>query len=140
MKRIKTGRPIDSAVAIIKRYMKGKFHSIEVDGKEYVSRECVIFLNSVTNIVNIIKKCGIAANDVNIIVADNEENAKMVGKLGEGFEIGSIPMKGEKHKMVTLCTSTAYAGCDFYSTCASTYVICASNKNNTSVDIGTELQ
>lgn len=140
VKRIKTGRPIDSAVAIIKRYMKRKFHSIEVDGKEYVSRECVIFLNSVTNIVNIIKKCGIAANDVNIIVADNEENAKMVGKLGEGFEIGSIPMKDEKHKMVTLCTSTAYAGCDFYSTCASTYVICASNKNNTSVDIGTELQ
>lgn len=105
-----------------------------------MSKECVIFLNSVTNIVNIIKKCGIEASDVNIIVADTDENAKMVAKLGEGFEIGTIPMKGEPHKMVTLCTSTAYAGCDFYSTCASTYVICSSNRACTSVDIGTELQ
>ena len=96
----------------------------------------MIFLNSVTNIVNIIKKCGIEASDVNIIVADTDENAKMVAKLGEGFEIGTIPMKGEPHKMVTLCTSTAYAGCDFYSTCASTYVICSSNRACTSVDIG----
>lgn len=93
-----------------------------------------------TNIVNIIKKSGLKASDVNIIVADTDENAKMVAKLGEGFEIGTIPMKGEPHKMVTLCTSTAYAGCDFYSTCASTYVICSSNRACTSVDIGTELQ
>lgn len=140
VKRIKTGRPIDSAVTIIKRYMRGQFHSVEIDGTSYVSKECVIFLNSVTNIVNIIKKCGIEASDVNIIVADTDENAKMVAKLGEGFEIGTIPMKGEPHKMVTLCTSTAYAGCDFYSTCASTYVICSSNRACTSVDIGTELQ
>ena len=63
-----------------------------------------------------------------------------MANLGEGFEIGTIPMKGEPHKMVTLCTSTAYAGCDFYSTCASTYVICSSNRACTSVDIGTELQ
>lgn len=100
----------------------------------------MIFLNSVTNIVNIIKKSGLKASDVNIIVADTEENADMVKKIGNEFEVGTIPMKGEPHKMITLCTSTAYAGCDFYSTCASTFVICASNRNCTSVDIGTELQ
>lgn len=138
--RVKAGRPIDAALAIVKRYMQGQFPSVTVDGAKYVSSECVIFLNSVTNIVNIIKKSGLKASDVNIIVADTDENAKMVAKLGEGFEIGTIPMKGEPHKMVTLCTSTAYAGCDFYSTCASTYVICSSNRACTSVDIGTELQ
>lgn len=93
-----------------------------------------------TNIVNVIKKSGLKASDVNIIVADTYGNAKMVAKLGNDFKIGTIPMKGENHKMVTLCTSTAYAGCDFYSTCASTYVICSSNMACTSVDIGTELQ
>lgn len=138
--RVKAGRPIDAALAIVKRYMQGLFPSVTVDGAEYVSSECVIFLNSVTNIVNIIKKSGLKASDVNIIVADTYGNAKMVAKLGNDFKIGTIPMKGENHKMVTLCTSTAYAGCDFYSTCASTYVICSSNMACTSVDIGTELQ
>lgn len=138
--RIKAGRPIDAALAIVKQYMRGQFPSVTVDGTEYVSNECVIFLNSVTNIVNIIKKSGLKASDVNIIVADTEENADIVKKIGKEFEVGTIPMKGEPHKMITLCTSTAYAGCDFYSTCASTYVICASNRNCTSVDIGTELQ
>ena len=138
--RVKAGRPIDAALAIVKRYMQGQFPSVTVDGAKYVSSECVIFLNSVTNIVNIIKKSGLKASDVNIIVADTDGNAKMVAKLGNDFKIGTIPMKGENHKMVTLCTSTAYAGCDFYSTCASTYVICSSNMACTSVDIGTELQ
>lgn len=138
--RVKAGRPIDAALAIVKRYMQGQFPSVTVDGAEYVSSECVIFLNSVTNIVNVIKKSGLKASDVNIIVADTYGNAKMVAKLGNDFKIGTIPMKGENHKMVTLCTSTAYAGCDFYSTCASTYVICSSNMACTSVDIGTELQ
>ena len=138
--RVKAGRPIDAALAIVKRYMQGQFPSVTVDGAKYVSSECVIFLNSVTNIVNIIKKSGLKASDVNIIVADTDGNAKMVAKLGNDFEIGTIPIKGENHKMVTLCTSTAYAGCDFYSTCASTYVICSSNRACTSVDIGTELQ
>ena len=138
--RVKAGRPIDAALAIVKRYMQGQFPSVTVDGAKYVSSECVIFLNSVTNIVNVIKKSGLKASDVNIIVADTDGNAKMVAKLGNDFEIGTIPIKGENHKMVTLCTSTAYAGCDFYSTCASTYVICSSNMACTSVDIGTELQ
>ncbi|MCM1291386.1 MAG: hypothetical protein NC207_05605, partial [Bacteroides sp.] len=43
------------------------------------------------------------------------------------------------HKMFTFCTSTAFAGCDFYSTCASTFVISDNKKIHTSIDIATEL-
>ncbi len=41
--------------------------------------------------------------------------------------------------MFTFCTSTAFAGCDFYSTCASTFVISDNKKVHTSIDIATEL-
>lgn len=41
--------------------------------------------------------------------------------------------------MFTFCTSTAYAGCDFYSTNAATFVISDCNRPNTAVDIATEL-
>lgn len=50
-----------------------------------------------------------------------------------------IPLKGEPHKKFTFCTSTAFAGCDFYSTCASTFVISDNKKAYTSIDIATEL-
>lgn len=41
--------------------------------------------------------------------------------------------------MITMCTSTAYMGVDFYSTNASTFVISDCTRANTSVDIATEL-
>ena len=96
-------------------------------------------MNSVTNIANIIKQTEMQSDEVNIIVAFNEENNILVKKLGGDFGIGSIPLKGEPHKKFTFCTSTAFAGCDFYSTCASTFVISDNKKAYTSIDIATEL-
>lgn len=95
--------------------------------------------NSVTGIVNIIKNTKLKPEDVNIIVANNEDNDSIIKKLGEGYGNGVIPLKGEKHKLITLCTSTAYMGVDFYSTCATTFVISDCDMKNTSVDISTEL-
>ena len=91
------------------------------------------------NIVNIIKNTRLKPEDVNIVVANNEDNEAIIKKLGEGYGNGVIPLKDEPHKMVTMCTSTAYMGVDFYSTCASTFVISDCNMANTSVDIATEL-
>lgn len=107
---------------------------------EVESRECVIFLNSVTNIAKIIKTAKIPSEDVNIIVAKNDENDKLIKeKVGKDYAIGSLPLKDEPHKMFTFCTSTAFAGCDFYSTCASTFVISDNKRVHTSIDIATEL-
>lgn len=99
----------------------------------------MIFLNSVTNIANIVSQTKLSPEDVNVIVADTEDNRKLVRQIGKGFDIGSIPLEGEPHKMFTFCTSTAFAGCDFYSTCASTFVISDNKKVHTSIDIATEL-
>lgn len=99
----------------------------------------MIFLNSVTNIVNIVKNTKLKPEQVNIIVANNEDNDEIIKKLGKGFTNGTIPLKGDPHKLITLCTFIAYMGADFYSTNASTFVISDCNRPNTSVDIATEL-
>ena len=132
---IHTKRPIDSALEIVRNYKKGIYPSIG----DVVSKECVIFLNSVTNISNIVHQTHLQSDEVNIIVADTEENRKSVRKIGPAFDIGRIPLKNEPHKMFTFCTSTAFAGCDFYSKCASTFVISDNKRVHTSIDIATEL-
>ena len=96
-------------------------------------------MNSVTNIINIVRQTGLQSDEANIIVAFSEENNLLVKKLGRDFGIGRIQLKGEPHKKFTFCTSTAFAGCDFYSTCASTFVISDNKKAYTSIDIATEL-
>ena len=130
VERVVSAKPIDNAIKIVRNYQNGEFPQIG----DVVSKECVIFLNSVTNISNIVRQTELPPEDVNIIVADTEENRKLVRQIKDGFDIGSIPLEGEPHKMFTFCTSTAFAGCDFYSTCASTFVIV-----HTSIDIATEL-
>ena len=142
--RVQSKNPINNAVEIVRNYQKGIYASTLVNGERVESKECVIFLNSVTNIVNIIKQTGLQSDEVNIIVAFTYENEFIVKKLGKdkqgiAYEIGSIPIKGEPHKKFTFCTSTAFAGCDFYSTCASTFVVSDNKKANTSIDIATEL-
>lgn len=135
VERIVSAKPINNAIEIVRNYQNGNFPQ---KGDAF-SKECVIFLNSVTNIANIIHQTKITPEDVNIIVADTEENRKLVRQIGKGYDIGAIPLEGERHKMFTFCTSTAFAGCDFYSTCASTFVISDNKKVHTSIDIATEL-
>lgn len=135
VKRVVSKRPIDNALEIVRNYKNGIYPKMG----DVESKECVIFLNSVTNILNIIKKTELSPDEVNIIVASTEENDALVKKLGKDYEIGKIPLKGEAHKKFTFCTSTAFAGCDFYSTCASTFVISDNKRAYTAIDIATEL-
>lgn len=140
IRRIKTANPIGGAITVINNYKRGLYPTLEDEsGNKIESKEAVIFLNSVTDIVNIIKHTNLQPEEVNIIVADNSDNQKLIKKLGEDYSTGRIPLKGEKHKQFTFCTSTAYMGVDFYSTTASTFVVSNCNKINTAVDIATEL-
>lgn len=135
--RQQSKRPIDAALEIVRSYQQGAYPKLNVNGEIVFSKECVIYLNSVNNIVNIIKQTGLQDYEVNVIVGNNEENDKQLAKVG--VQRGRIPLKGEPHKMFTFCTSTAFAGCDFYSTCASSYVISDSKRINTTIDIATDL-
>ena len=137
--RERTKNPINAALEIVRYYQNGNYPSVYVNGERIYSKECVIFLNSVNNIVNIIKQTELNPEEVNIIVGNSDNNDRQIARIGEGFKRGRIPLKGETHKKFTFCTSTAYAGCDFYSTNAATFVISDCNRPNTAVDIATEL-
>ena len=137
--RERTKNPINAALEIVRYYQNGNYPSVYVNGERIYSKECVIFLNSVNNIVNIIKQTELKPEEVNIIVGNSDDNDKQIARIGKGFTRGRIPLKGETHKKFTFCTSTAYAGCDFYSTNAATFVISDCNRPNTTVDIATEL-
>jgi len=140
IRRIKTANPIGGAISVIRNYQQGFFPTFEnEEGNKVESKEAVIFLNSVTDIANIIKKTKLQPEEVNIIVADNSENEKLIKQIGGDYSTGSIPLRGEEHKTFTFCTSTAYMGIDFYSPTASTFVISNCKKVSTAVDIATEL-
>lgn len=76
---------------------------------------------------------------MNILCADTEENRKVIQELGEGYDIGEIPLRGEPNKMITLCTSSCYFGVDFYSDCGQVFIISDCHRSNTSVSISTEI-
>ena len=54
--RERAKNPVSAALEIVRHYREGNYPSVYVDGERVYSKECVIFLNSVNNIVNIINK------------------------------------------------------------------------------------
>ena len=143
--KIRVSRSVyESASSIISRYKEGKFESKYVKYGDQVdqvySREAVIYVNSVNNIITIIKKAKLTPEECNILCANTSDNlSKLQKKLGRKFSIGSIPLKGQKHKMFTFCTRTVYLGADFYSTNARTFVISDANVDTLAVDISLDL-
>lgn len=129
---------------LIGKYREGKGNSTVVDGKEFVAKEAVFYINDVSVIKNIIKKNGLKADEVNIIYSSKSENIKKLNELsrevGEKFMIGDIPGKGEPHKMFTFCTSTVYIGADFYSTNAYSYIFANPLVKSMTVDVSVDLQ
>ena len=129
---------------LIGKYRERKGNSTVVDGKEFVAKEAVFYINDVSIIKNIIKKNSLKADEVNIICSSKSENIKKLNELsrevGEKFMIGDIPGKGEPHKMFTFCTSTVYIGADFYSTNAYSYIFANPLVKSMTVDVSVDLQ
>lgn len=129
---------------LIGKYREGKGNSTVVDGKEFVAKEAVFYINDVSIIKNIIKKNSLKADEINIICSSKSENIKKLNELsrevGEKFMIGDIPGKGEPHKMFTFCTSTVYIGADFYSTNAYSYIFANPLVKSMTVDVSVDLQ
>ena len=129
---------------IIDSYLSGNFESVIVNKNgiptKVVSDEAVFYVNSVNHILNIVKNNGLTPDQVNVLCADTEENRRKIwNRLTKKFNIGSIPLKGEKPKMFTFCTRTVYLGADFYSTCARSFIFSDSNSDCLAVDISEDL-
>ena len=133
-----------TAKEIINSYLSGefdyKFINTPEGQKKFFSKEAVIYMNSVNNILNVIKACNLSPEQVNILCADTPENQSRVRrKLGRKFSIGKIPLKGQPHKTFTFCTRTVYLGADFYSTNAKSFIISDANVDTLAVDISLDL-
>lgn len=130
---------------IIDSYRKGEYEKTAVtleDGsiKVIESKEAVFYVNSVTNILSIVRHFNLKPEEVNILCSDNSENrSKIKARLGKNFTIGTIPLRGEQHKMFTFCTRTVYIGSDFYSDNARTFILSDSNIDCLAVDITMDL-
>ena len=130
---------------IIKSYLDGNFDHRYVqleDGnvKNVESKEAVFYVNSVNNITSIIKRAGLTPEQVNILVANTQDNANKIKKrLGAKYKIGTVPLRDEPRKMFTFCTRTVYLGADFYSDNAKSYVISDANIDTLAVDITLDL-
>ena len=138
----------------IDRYLEGDFERYSWrDEKgmiqEKYSTELVIYVNSVKNICDIIKKCGLRPDQANILCAKTEDNRKTINKAFKAVDksiptrgksyIGKVPQRGEPHKMFTFCTRTVFLGADFYSTCARSLVLSDANIKCMIIDISTDL-
>lgn len=134
------------AKKIIESYKSGNFSKLPRTNKdtgkleEVESKEAVIYVNSVSNLTQIIKDNDLRPEEVNILCANTEENLNKIKKtIGKEFQIGKVPTKGEQHKMFTFCTRTVYLGADFYSTNARTFIISDANVDTLAVDITLDL-
>ncbi len=138
---------------IIQTYKNGDFEKLTrklEDGtfEEVYSKEAVIYVNSVANICDIIRKADLQLSETNILCASDDDNHDKIRKAFKQVDntitsttncIGTVPKEGEPHKMFTLCTRTVYLGADFYSTCARSFIFSDANIDSLSVDITLDL-
>ena len=136
----------EKAKEVIQTYLNGDFESVIVqrDGNlvNVESKEAVLYVNSVSHIITIIKKMGLTSDQVLILCSNTDENKKRIkNRLGKTFEIGHVPNpdKGEKFPMFTFCTRTVYLGADFYSDNARTFIFSDANIDSLAVDISEDL-
>ena len=147
---------LPAAQDVVKSYLNGEFESTVImkDGEitNVESREAVLYVNSVKNICDIIRRCGLKLENTNILCANTDDNETKIRKAfgltltsirkkyGEGVTcIGKVPLRGDTNKMFTICTRTVYLGADFYSTNARTFIFSDANIDSLTVDITIDL-
>ena len=149
---VRSLKSVNTAIKpVIESYRAGKFeHKLVYDYltqsmRDVESKEAVIYVNSVTNIIGIIRACGLMPDEVCILCSDTPNNQKRISKKldkkrqGIEYKIEKVPTRGETRKMFTFCTRTVYLGADFYSDNARTFIVSDANIDTLAVDITLDL-
>ena len=131
--------------SIIDDYRSGNGRTIILEnGETFTSQEAVFYINSVKEIVRIIKKMQIRPDEVTIIcsaTSDNNNKLKhLSNETGFKYTISEVPARGDVHKMFTFCTSTVYVGADFYSESAYSYIFANPKVKSMAIDVSVDLQ
>lgn len=130
---------------IIQNYRTGNGRSIMLgNGEAFISREAVFYINSVKEIIRVIRKMQLQPDEVTIICSATPENNNKLKALSndmnQKYTISEIPSRGEAHKMFTFCTSTVYVGADFYSESAYSYIFANPKIRSMAIDVSVDLQ
>lgn len=124
----RTNKPYIKAANIINAY--------KVDGcitmNGFKSYEAFFFINSVTDIANILQYCELDKDEVKIVCADTEENRRKLA----GY---SISNSRSENKPFTFITTKSFEGADYFSETGVCYVVSNSSNTNTLLDISTDI-
>ena len=124
-----TNKPYSLAANIINAYKRDGF----ITSKEGIrSYEAFFFINSVTDIVAILKHCHLSNEEVRIICADNEGNREKL----IGYDISN---SRSPNKMFNFITSKSFEGADYYSDTGLCFVISTPSNPHTLASIDTDI-
>jgi len=119
----------------------GFFQSKNVAGQQEYSREAVFFVNSLRDIIAIVKDKGLTTGDTRIICADDSDNRTQLKRIGFEKPDHFPSRKNYRHenKTFTFATRCSFEGADLYSDTVSTYIFADSNRENLALDISIDL-
>jgi hypothetical protein len=124
-----TNKPYSLAANIINAYKRDGF----ITSKEGVrSYEAFFFINSVTDIVAILKYCHLSNDEVRIICADTPENREKL----IGYDISN---SRSPNKMFNFITSKSFEGADYFSETGLCFVVSAQSNPHTLASIDTDI-
>ena len=124
----RTNNPYVRAANIINDYKINGYYQI-YDKKSY---EAFFFINSVTDIVAILKHCNLSNDEVKIVCANNEPNRMKL----KGYTISN---SRDANKKFTFITSKSFEGADYFSDTGLCFVVSNSRNKNTLLDISTDI-
>lgn len=123
-----TNNPYTKVANIINHYKQHGFLQVN-NVKSY---EAFFFINSVTDIANILKHCNLTNEEVKIVCANNEPNRNKLS----GYTISN---SRAENKMFTFITSKSFEGADYFSKTGLCFIVSNSRKLNTLLDISTDI-
>jgi len=127
--RVKTNKPYLYVRNIIDKF-KANGNSLKLNG--VATNELFFFINSVTQIKNIIDNCNLTQKDVKIVCDSNARNLNTL----DGLEINKAL---DPNKPITFVTAKAFIGCDFFSATGLTFIVSNIRNKGTMLDVSTTI-
>ena len=124
-----TNKPYALVANIINAYKRDGFISSEEGIRSY---EAFFFINSVTDIVAILKHCNLCNEEVRIICANNDENERKLS----GYTISN---SRSPNKMFNFITSKSFEGADYHSKTGLCFVVSTQSNPHTQASIDTDI-
>ncbi len=124
-----TNKPYALVANIINAYKRDGFITSEEGIRSY---EAFFFINSVTDIVAILKHCNLSNEEARIVCANSDENERKLS----GYTISN---SRSPNKMFNFITSKSFEGADYHSKTGLCFVVSTQSNPHTQASIDTDI-